>query len=87
MTSTRSESKLEVLEKTLNEVQGNVDDMQERMSNLTKEFANMADSQARMEMRIEHWMNNTRGHTRRGGVDVENVDEEEKLGVLTGSHA
>ncbi|KZV51176.1 hypothetical protein F511_19852 [Dorcoceras hygrometricum] len=66
MAATRSESKLEGIEKTMNTVQENVDDIRERMESLTKALAAMAESQTRMEAKQRSWNNGftTRGDTR-----------------------
>ncbi|KZV27862.1 hypothetical protein F511_37858 [Dorcoceras hygrometricum] len=81
MASTRSEAKLEVLEKAMSVVQGDVDGIHGRIDSITQALANLAESQARMEanqLRVEQWMNNLRGNSRRGGLNVEHIDEEDE---------
>ncbi|KZV21286.1 hypothetical protein F511_26244 [Dorcoceras hygrometricum] len=81
MAATRSESRLEVLKKTMNTVQGTVEDIRERMESLTKVLAAMAGSQTRMEAnqtKLEQWIYNTRGYQRGDEVQGEHPSEEEE---------
>ncbi|KZV39228.1 ruBisCO large subunit-binding protein subunit beta, chloroplastic-like [Dorcoceras hygrometricum] len=76
MASTRSEAKVEALEKAMSAVQENI-------SSINKAIATLAESQARIEANMEanKWregqgVNHTRGHTRRGG-EIKKMDHGE----------
>ncbi|KZV57084.1 hypothetical protein F511_05958 [Dorcoceras hygrometricum] len=79
MAATRSEeSRLEVLQKTMNTIQGKMEDIRESTENLIKTLATMAESQTRIEKKLEQWSYNPRGDQRGGEVQGGDHSEEEE---------